>query len=43
MDPHMKKDQCDKLSSENLIHGCGKPFQIIQKNEKFEIQVCDYI
>jgi len=43
MDPHMKKEECDRLSSQNLIHGCGKPFQIIQKNKKFEIQTCDYI
>ena len=39
MDPHMKKDQCDKLSSENLIYGCGKPFRLVDG----KLEQCDYL
>ena len=29
IDPHLKKEECDRLKSKNLIYGCGKPFQLI--------------
>ena len=41
--PHSSKEICDELVKNNLIYGCGKPFQIIKNGEKFEIQICDYI
>ena len=43
IDPHLKKDECDHLKSNNLIYGCGKPFQIIEDNNKYQAIVCDYI
>jgi hypothetical protein len=43
IDPHLDKNSCDKLLSENLIYGCGKPFQIIQNNNVYEVKICDYI
>jgi len=43
MDPHSSKEICDKAVAENLIYGCGKPFKIILKDNKFVIEVCDYI
>ena len=43
IDPHLNKIECDKLINQNLIHGCGKPFQIIKVNDKYEIKICDYI
>ena len=39
IDPHLSKIECDKLISENIIYGCGKPFQI--KNNA--VTMCDYI
>ena len=43
MDPHLCKEQCDFLINNNLIYGCGKPFQIINENGVWKIQICDYI
>ena len=28
MDPHTPKTECDRLSAEGLIYGCGKPFKV---------------
>jgi hypothetical protein len=30
--PHASKDECDNYIKNNLIYGCGKPFQIIKKS-----------
>lgn len=43
IDPHMKKEQCDALIRENRIYGCGKPFRIIEKNNTYNVEICDYI
>jgi hypothetical protein len=43
INPHEPKNLCDYYFINNLIYGCGKPFQIIKNREKFEIQICDYI
>ena len=43
INPHLKKDECDKLINQNLIIGCGKPFQIIEENGSFKSIICDYI
>jgi DNA-directed RNA polymerase subunit RPC12/RpoP len=37
--PHAMKEDCDRWKMEELIYGCGKPFQI--QNDK--VIVCDYI
>ena len=45
VDPHAKKVDCIRLVEERLIHGCGKPFQLM-KNAQGAITtvvVCDYI
>lgn len=41
--PHSSKDECDRLVKENHIYGCGKPFQLVLKNEKETAIICDYI
>ena len=41
--PHSSKEICDELVKNNLIYGCGKPFQILEINNTFEIKICDYI
>ena len=43
MEPHLPKDKCDHLKEENLIFGCGKPFQILIVNGEMVVQKCDYI
>jgi len=39
----MKKEECDRLTNEGLIYGCGKPFKIIEENGKYKIFKCEYI
>ena len=43
IDPHLSKEQCDFFINNNLIYGCGKPFQIINENGVWKIQKCDYV
>jgi hypothetical protein len=41
--PHLNKNDCDKLVDNNLIYGCGKPLRIININDTFTVEICDYI
>lgn len=41
--PHTSKAECDRLSEENAVYGCCKPFRISQINSSWEINECDYI
>jgi hypothetical protein len=43
INPHEKKEECDRLANENLIHGCSKPFRLIKENDEYKAQTCDYI
>ena len=43
IDPHLNKPECDRLINQSLIYGCGKPFKIIIKNNKYLTEKCDYI
>jgi len=43
MDPHLDQAKCDQLVAKNLIYGCGKPFRIIQNNQRMEAVDCEYI
>jgi hypothetical protein len=43
IDPHSSKELCDYYIRENKIYGCGKPFIIIKKDDKFLTEICDYI
>jgi len=43
INPHSPKDICDVLIEKKLIYGCGKPFQLIKKDNKLEAIICDYI
>lgn len=38
--PHLPKEECERLVTEGLIHGCGKPFRV---TSDMEAVVCDYI
>ena len=44
MSPHLGKPGCDILITNQLIYGCGGPFQVKQDtNRQFFAEVCDYI
>ena len=43
IDPHMKKEDCDILLVQGLIYGCGKPFKLIELNNEYILEKCDYI
>ena len=49
IDPHASKELCDFYIHNNLIIGCGKPFQIIpnknskNNNDRFIAIICDYV
>ena len=43
IDPHLPKLQCDILIQRNLIYGCGKPFKLINENNRWVSIQCDYI
>tara|TARA_E500000178_G_C16338479_1_gene452208 strand:+ start:126 stop:377 length:252 start_codon:yes stop_codon:yes gene_type:complete len=43
IDPHLNKNECDRLFNEKLIYGCGKPFQLIKENNEYKTIICDYI
>ena len=39
IDPHLSKEECDKLKKDDRIWGCGRPFQLVNG---FIIK-CEYI
>lgn len=43
IDPHLPKTECDRLSKENLIYGCSKPFIVDLIDGKYISKICDYI
>ena len=42
MNPHENKEKCDLLIKNNLIYGCGKPFELINKDNEYNAIICDY-
>lgn len=43
INPHLNKQECDRLKKEDLIYGCGKPFKLFEKNNQVIAEICDYI
>jgi len=43
MNPHLGKEGCEILITNQLIFGCGKPFFIAEKNGEYLAEECDYI
>lgn len=41
--PHTPKSECDRLTEENRIWGCGKPFKVVSTPEGHRAESCDYI
>jgi hypothetical protein len=43
IEPHSPKYLCDYYINSDMIYGCGKPFKILLKDNKYKIEICDYI
>jgi hypothetical protein len=43
INPHASKSECDSLFQNNLIIGCGKPFRIIENQNTYVAEICDYV
>lgn len=43
MNPHAPKEECDFYIKKKIIYGCGKPFRILLNENKYVIEICDYI
>ena len=43
MEPHSVKSVCDELKTQDLIYGCGKPFQIKIQDGQYIVSICEYI
>ena len=43
INPHASKEECEYFINNGLIYGCGNPFRIIKKEDKFIIEICGYI
>jgi hypothetical protein len=42
IDPHAPKLLCDEYKAKNLIYGCGKPYELIQIDDKWTAIKCEY-
>jgi len=43
MNPHTPKNLCEEFVKQKIIYGCGKPFRIFKDENKYNIEICDYI
>ena len=43
INPHASKEECEYYINKNLIYGCGKPFKIVENNNEFKTEICEYI
>ena len=43
IESHSSKEVCDNLLKENKIYGCSKPFILIEENQLYKLEKCDYI
>jgi hypothetical protein len=44
INPHASKEECDHYIKNNLIYGCGKPFQVVENSDGTHLAVvCEYI
>jgi len=41
--PHSSKEYIESLVKNDLVWGCGQPFQLLKKEESYEAISCDWI
>ena len=42
IDSHLSKAQCDEYKAQNLIYGCGKPYELVKIGNKWHAIKCEY-
>ena len=42
IDPHLSKEGCDELKGKDLIYGCGKPYELVKKENDWIAVACEY-
>jgi hypothetical protein len=42
IDPHLDKENCDRLFNNGEIYGCAKPFELIEQNDTYVPIKCEY-
>lgn len=44
INPHESREECNRLASEGLILGCGKPFRVVMNSDrKWVAEICEYV
>jgi hypothetical protein len=43
INPHESLENCMRLIEEGKVYGCAKPFKLVRKDDKWEVEICDYI
>jgi hypothetical protein len=43
INPHAPKEECENYIEKDMIYGCGKPFIVVNKDDKYIAEICDYI
>lgn len=43
INPHLSKENCEKLVQNGLILGCGKPFRLVKNGDIYKAEICGYI
>jgi hypothetical protein len=43
VDPHMSKEDCEKLLKTPNVLGCCKPFRVKVINGEWRVEICGYI
>lgn len=43
INPHLSKEECDRLVNKKKIIGCGRPFRIVFVKDNWVAELCDYI
>jgi hypothetical protein len=43
INPHASKQECDRLTENNDIFGCGMPFRCVKTDSEYILEKCDYI
>ncbi len=43
VNPHESKEECDRLVAEGKVQGCCKPFRMVQSEDGYKAEICDYI
>lgn len=42
VNPHAKKELCDRLAAKGLVYGCAKPYEMYRKDGNWCVRKCEY-